>query len=65
MKTYVWNGIEVKLTGRKASKDVVTIKNRQPVTTTDTVYEIQPVFNFLAGFTRWVKKTELYGVDND
>jgi hypothetical protein len=55
-KTYVHNGTEVRMTGRTAVR-------KTPAMTT-VLYEIVPVTDFLASFSRWVPFHELYEVQS-
>ena len=60
--TFVFNDVEVKLTGRTASK-VYPATARIPERT-EVKVEITPADRTVNGtWKKWVKQTELYGID--
>lgn len=50
---YVHDGVEVKKTGKKATKELVSKK-------LDVLYEITPTSQMVGSWTKWVRDTELY-----
>lgn len=67
IQTYVFNGIEIKLTGRKASKEVDKVSRRQGTRekVTQILYEITPKSTEDGSWKKWVEMTELHTVLND
>lgn len=57
-KTYVFDNVEVKSTGRIATK-IVELTTKKFV---DTLLEIEPVDKTGPRWKKWVKKTDLYEV---
>ena len=57
-KTYVYDGIEVILTGRKAQKELRSGK-------TDWVFEIQQSDSESASFKKWVRMKELFEIQEE
>jgi len=57
-KTYVYDGIEVVLTGRKAQKQLRSKK-------TDEVVEIEQADKESASFKKWVRMKELFEIVGD
>jgi len=57
--TYIYNGLEVKLTGRKASKK----KKRSTKDEKIFLHEIRPV-NDKIDFVEWVNLEDLYKVED-
>ena len=56
-KTYVYNGTEVKMTGRTAEKEL-----RRGV---DTLYEVKPADMECGTWKKWVRIGELYEIKNN
>lgn len=59
-KTYLFNNVEVKLTGRCTA--TTRIKQRQEVKV--TIYEVQPVDEFNGSWKKWAKADELLEIQN-
>lgn len=59
--TFVFDGVEVKKTGRRAQKTVVLNANAKSAPRTFELVEITPIDDSL-GFqwTKWVKESELF-----
>lgn len=55
--SYVYNGTEVKLTGRKAFRKLRT--------KTTYIYEITPLTNEDGSWKKWVQLTELYEITDN
>ena len=71
-KTFVYDGQEVRLTGRTASKQVPqreskvkTSRRREDSSTAPQVVEIESISDLSGAslWRKWVKKTDLYQVD--
>lgn len=62
-KTYVYDGEEVSLTGRKAKKEI-QIKNSRVPRRVDVLVEIEPASNSddLRKWKKWVRIHELYEI---
>ena len=60
-KSYIYDSVEVMLTGRKASKKV---KRRRRIDT-ETLYEVTPCNIEVGTWKRWVKPEELYVIEED
>jgi hypothetical protein len=56
-QNFVFNGIEVKLTGRRAQK---TLRNN-----TEILFEIQPADPDEGCWKRWVRQVELYEIQEN
>lgn len=56
--TYVHGGIEVTLTGKTATRKIPA-RGRAPERA-DTLYEITPADKESGSWTKWVRKDELY-----
>lgn len=61
-KTYVYDELEVKMTGRVASRKSKRATSRQPEEFKDTLYEIEPV-DRVVEWKKWVAMAELYEID--
>jgi hypothetical protein len=62
-ETYVYDGVEVRKTGRKANKQVKLPSNRNMVDPSVKLFqlvEISPVDTSGFQWTKWVKESELY-----
>jgi hypothetical protein len=59
--SYVYNEVEVVLTGRKAAKEVKG-SGRRVATKTHMLYEITPKNNDEGSWKRWVRITDLYQI---
>jgi hypothetical protein len=59
-ETFVYDGVEVRKTGRKAYKEIPRIKGSPMVF---TLVEITPVDD--TGWLKWVKTEELFLIDKD
>lgn len=59
-QTYLFNNVEVKLTGRYTSK--IRTRNRQDVQI--IVYEVQPVDEFNGDWKKWAAEDELLEIQN-
>ena len=53
-QAYVYDGQEVKMTGRQAKKEGVAKEH--------LLYEITPVDELQGGWKRWVRITDLYSI---
>lgn len=67
MTDYVWNGSEVRMTGRQAKKEtnikaVRSGKSRQSI---DILYEIEPADKEDGSWKKWVRKEELFEIVNE
>lgn len=66
MTAYVWNGSEVKLTGRIAKKEgkrtVSGRSGRGGFRSIDMLHEIEPADKQDGSWTKWVRKEELYEI---
>jgi len=60
-ETFVYDGSEVKKTGRTASKEVKRLPGRPPMIF--TLIEITPVED--EAWKKWVKNEELFLIDKD
>ena len=60
-KTYVLDGVEVALTGRKAHKEWKQIVRGREIPRVDFIVEVKPVSKDM-DWKKWVKKEELYEV---
>lgn len=60
MTTYVYDGVEVRKTGRTASKESPTLRGKRTV----TLVEITPVGDD-DGWKKWVDEDSLYVVDKN
>jgi hypothetical protein len=60
MTTYVYDGIEVRKTGRTASKESPTLRGKRFV----TLIEITPVGDDV-GWKKWVDENSLYVVEEN
>jgi len=60
-KSYIYDSVEVMLTGRKASKDV----KRRRRTDKEVLYEVTPCNDEVGTWKRWVKPEELYVIEED
>jgi len=58
METFVFEGVEVRKTGRVASREIKTLKSSKTV----TIVEITPVGE-QDGWKKWVNPSELYRVE--
>lgn len=63
--TYVYDGTEVKLTGRTARKDGERRTARGRVSFIDILVEITPTDKNSPAWKKWVKKEELYKINNE
>lgn len=63
-KTYVFGDLEVKLTGREATK-TLEAKGRRLKTKTFTLYEITPADHEEGSWKKWVKITDLYEIGDE
>jgi hypothetical protein len=61
-KSFVYDGVEVTLTGRKAKKDKV---RRNQIISSETIVEIAPKDKDGPTWKRWVRTTELYEIIED
>lgn len=57
-KTYVHEGIEVRLTGRKAGKTLTSGRK-------DMLEEITPVSKYDGNWKKWARPVDLFEVDAD
>lgn len=64
--TFVFNGSEVKLTGRKAIKKAESIsrRNRETKTIIDEMVEITPVSIEDGSWKKWVKLDDMFIIEN-
>lgn len=60
MTTFVYDGVEVKKTGRTATRDVATTSQK---TRTLVLVEIMPIDSSF-DWKKWVDPKQLYSVDN-
>ena len=58
METFVFEGVEVRKTGRIASREIKTLKSSKTI----TIVEITPVSEH-DGWKKWVNPSELYRVE--
>lgn len=65
--SYVFNGVEVKLTGREAQKEIKTTSRRtqEERTSIQVRVEITPVNSDDGSWKKWVEKSELFTIEND
>ena len=61
MSTYLHNGVEVKLTGRTAFKDVGKEGSRRGIRQ-DIQHEVTPAEPDNGGWTAWVRLADLYEI---
>ena len=63
--SHVYNGIEVKLTGRVATKQITTTsrRTREISTSDETLHEITPKNAEEGSWKKWVKLDELYTIN--
>ncbi len=60
-KTYVFEGVEVKLTGRTAKKEMKT-QRRRVAAKLDLIHEIAPADKEMGNWKKWVRMTELFEI---
>lgn len=65
-QTYVFNGIEVKLTGREATKDIPKVNRRTQVkeVVKEVRVEITPANDSDGDWKKWVEMTELFTIED-
>lgn len=65
--SWVYNEVEVKLTGRTASKQIETVNRRsgQKTVTEQLLYEITPKNNEDGSWKKWVDLNSLYEIKGD
>lgn len=63
-KTYVYNGTEVKMTGREAIKERTNVnrRTREKEVTNETRYEVTPANDRDGDWKKWVELSELFAV---
>jgi hypothetical protein len=66
LQTYVYDGVEVKKTGRVAKRQIPakTVRSTRQITGQVELVEIKPI-DELADWKKWVRETDLYLVDNN
>lgn len=65
MTAYVWNGSEVRLTGRQAKKETAsnaTSRRGSIRKSIDMLYEIEPASKEDGTWKKWVRKEELFEI---
>ena len=62
MKTYVFNGTEVVLTGRTAHRKIEARTTRRVAPRVDVVHEVEPADRELGSWKKWVRIEELYEI---
>lgn len=67
-KTYVFNSVEVKTTGRTAKKDVEKVdrlkrRSEGTETVTQVLHEITPTDSFDGKWKKWVDLSELHTIE--
>lgn len=60
--TYVYRGTEVVLTGRKATRKVLSTSRRLTTPSEDVLYEIVPADRENGTWSSWVKIDELFTI---
>ena len=61
-KTYVYDNVEVKLTGRKAKREIVQRRGENKI---HELVEIAPADIECGSWKRWIKEAELYEIVED
>ena len=66
-KTYVYDNIEVKLTGRNAEKRIESkgSSRRAASVKVDTLHEITPAGSIAASWKKWVRMSDLYEIEDE
>lgn len=63
-KNYVYDGTEIKLTGRKAQRKRTRSRTAR-TDAIDEIFEIKPADEELGSWKKWVREIELYEVIDD
>jgi len=68
VKRYVYNGVEVVLTGQKAERKIEAKNPRTRAYSkprVDTIYEITPADSETGSWKKWIRLEELYLIENN
>jgi len=64
MITYVYEAIEVRLTGRIAQRKTKRATSRESGDSVEILHEIEPADKLMENWQKWVKKEDLYEVSS-